>query len=174
MVAVVLLEFDSINELLLGVHNIDEVYEFIKEWGSTYLLDYSNSKKYSKQQLKTIIGSQLCEMLTRQSNFKNIDSIIMDLKSLPSTVKYNAKLVWANFLISKNELAEVALAMLSICPSEACVERSFSALADVHTNERNSLQDNIIEAEMNLKWNHKYINDGSNLFVNYTDDDSDT
>jgi hypothetical protein len=52
------------------------------------------------------------------------------------------------------ELTHIILALLSICPSEASVERSFSLQSDVHSLERNKLTNEIINAEMIIKMNY--------------------
>ena len=54
-------------------------------------------------------------------------------------------------MVSHYELSTISIAMLSICPSEACVERSFSIQSNVHSSERNKLSEDLVEAEMNLK-----------------------
>ena len=70
-------------------------------------------------------------------------------------MSYISKLVWGKYVTEYYELAKVAIALLSICPSEACVERSFSVLSDVHTLDRNRLSNDIIDAEMSIKINLK-------------------
>jgi len=54
---------------------------------------------------------------------------------------------------ARSALARVAMALLQICPTEAAVERSFSAQADTHSADRNNLAAEQVEAEMTLKWN---------------------
>lgn len=177
--AVVVCEFETVDIKLFKV-NVECVYNFIAEWGSLYLFTYKIIPNKSISALKSIISFQLSEMLAKQNVFKNINSYIIEFKSISNDdMKYSAKLVWARFLNSKKELSETALALLSICPSEACVERSFSALSDVHTDDRNRLKKDIIEAEMHLKWNIKYAHcqqhnnsyNNSTQYDIYVDDD---
>jgi len=47
----------------------------------------------------------------------------------------------------------MTIAILSIYPTESCVERSFSAQTDILTLDRNRLTNDVIDAEMNIKWN---------------------
>ena len=68
---------------------------------------------------------------------------------------YSSKYVWGGLIPSYNELSNVAIGILSIYPTEACVERSFSLLSDVHSAERNRLTPDVVEAEMNIKMNFK-------------------
>ena len=60
-----------------------------------------------------------------------------------------------SYLSSYYELVNVITAILSFCPSEACVERSFSIQSNVHSQERTRLAEELIEAEMNIKINLK-------------------
>ena len=53
------------------------------------------------------------------------------------------------------ELSKIAIAILSICPTEASVERSFSILSNIHTLERNNLHEDLIDAELSIKINLK-------------------
>ena len=69
--------------------------------------------------------------------------------------QYNIKLLWNLYIPSHYELSTIAIAILSICPSEASVERSFSIQSNVHSLERNRLSKDLIDAEMNIKINLK-------------------
>ena len=61
--------------------------------------------------------------------------------------------MWALYLDEAPVLAHAAVALLSIAGSEAAVERSFSAQGSTHSDRRNRLQDEIVEAEMFVKFN---------------------
>ncbi len=61
------------------------------------------------------------------------------------------------------ELGVVALAILNINPTEASVERSFAIQKYIHSNIRNKLGSNKIEAEMFLNFNENKLNE-DNLF----------
>lgn len=54
-------------------------------------------------------------------------------------------------------MATVALALLGICGSEACVERSFSIQGDAHRKVRNRAHALTIEAEMVIRWNSQFL-----------------
>jgi hypothetical protein len=60
--------------------------------------------------------------------------------------------VWTSFMPGYKELAHVAVAVLSICPSEATVERSFSIQDLVHSKTRNR-SGPMVEAQMFLRLN---------------------
>jgi hypothetical protein len=61
----------------------------------------------------------------------------------------------------------VALALLSIVPSEAAVERSFSMQDSIHTKKRNRLSDDSINAEMFIRFNNKAFDSTPNHQGNY-------
>jgi hypothetical protein len=134
----------------------DNSLKFIEEWGSKYLIDYSLVNK-DINTVKHVIYLQLCEFLPKQKRFADIDNVIMNVKKACDieNVQYCTTLVWGRFYGSCYELSKIAIAILSICPTESTVERSFSALSDIHTLERNRLANNIIEAELKIKWNIK-------------------
>jgi hypothetical protein len=134
----------------------DNSLKFIEEWGSKYLIDYSLVNK-DINTVKHVIYLQLCEFLPKQKRFADIDNVIMNVKKACEieNVQYCTTLVWGRFYGSCYELSKIAIAILSICPTESTVERSFSALSDIHTLERNRLANNIIEAELKIKWNIK-------------------
>jgi hypothetical protein len=131
-----------------------ETIKFVEEWGSKYLTEYSIVNK-NINDVKQIIYIQMCQLLSKQEQFEDIDHIIKELKRVceNQNIKYSPKYAWGRFSDSHYELSKIAIAILSICPSEAAVERSFSALTDIHTLDRNRLSNDIINAELKLKWN---------------------
>jgi hypothetical protein len=135
----------------------DKSLKFIEEWGSKYLIEFSLIDNKDVDVVKQIIYLQISEFLSRQKEFSSIDSIISNLKKACEiqNTQYSAKFTWGRFSASHYELSKIAIAILSICPSESSVERSFSALSDIHTLERNRLTNNIIEAELKIKWNYQ-------------------
>jgi len=131
--------------------------EFINEWGSNYLYEYKIVDEKKIDDIKKELHLQFSEFISRNNEFKFINS---ENDKLENTYKqqnktYNTKLIWAQFLHLYYELSNIAMALLSICPSEACVERSFSIQSYVHSLERNRLSNDMINAEMNIKMNVK-------------------
>lgn len=85
--------------------------------------------------------------------FINTDNEKLKKTCNEENANYDIRLLWVSYLGSYYELVKIAVAFLSICPSEASVERSFSIQSDVHSLVRNKLSDELIEAEMNVKMN---------------------
>ena len=128
---------------------------YICEWGSLYLITYQIvSNNFNKETVKLILNGQILQVLGGQSEFSDLNAKIKNIKSFHEIKNetYNPILVWCSFMSSHFELSKVAIAFLSICPSEASVERSFSMQSDVHSLERKTFQD-VIEAEMRIKFN---------------------
>lgn len=132
-----------------------ETMDFIINWGNLYLKTYGLVKK-DNNGLDDVIEIQLNEFVSRQNEFININSDNEQLKEKykKQEKKYDIKALWYTYIPTHYELANIAIAILSICPSEACVERSFSIQSDVHTLKRNKLLGEYIEAEMNIKMNN--------------------
>lgn len=131
--------------------------EFIINWGVIYLQYYDFIKDIDVENVKTILSTQLREFLSRRGNISNINSHDNELKKNCKRLNrpYNVALTWNSYIESYYELVTVSTSILSICPSEACVERSFSVQADVHSLDRNRLTDEMIDAEMCIRWNLK-------------------
>lgn len=136
---------------------------FFVKWGRNYLITYNlikctNDDKINNYTvIENTIKLQLNEFILRHDIFATVDSENEKMKDMykMQNKKYNIKLLWNLYTSSHYELSKIAVAILSICPSEASVERSFSMQSDVHSLERNKLSEELIEAEMNIKINLK-------------------
>jgi hypothetical protein len=65
--------------------------------------------------------------------------------------------VWNLYLVDAPIISHAAVAMLSVCASEAAVERTFSAQGLTHSDLRNRLGDDTVEAEMFIKFNQRTV-----------------
>jgi len=138
----------------------DEQKNFILEWGTSYLKNIDNS--LIENTTKKNISNQLNKFIIRESKFAKINEYIEDTTNYEKelnidsvNVSYICKLVWGFYMTDYYELSKIAIALLSICPSEACVERSMSILSNIHTTDINILSNEIIDAEMSIKFNLK-------------------
>lgn len=129
---------------------------FIIDWGSLYLKKYILCEETNINKMKKIISVQIGKFLSKQHNFSDIDTIISNVKESDNNndnIVYISKIVWGTLMVDNYELSKIAISLLSIYPTESCVERSFSALSDIHSLERNRLNNDIIDAEMIIKFN---------------------
>lgn len=127
--------------------------EFIVTWGKHYLKFYkfintNNDDTNGDNTLTGIIKLQLNEFILRHNEFVSINNENEKLKRKYNNENrnYDIKLLWNLYIPSYYELANIAISILSVCPSEASVERSFSIQSDVQSLERNKLSDEIIDA----------------------------
>ncbi len=150
-----LIEISRIFNLELHVKYSNKTIDFIKDWGSDYLIFYNLINNVNKKDLMETINIQLNEFNLRYGDFSTINEQNEKLKCTYAIrqKRYDIKLLWNLCIISYYELSNIAIAILSICPSEAQVERSFSIQADVHSLDRNKLHAELVEAEMNIKMN---------------------
>jgi hypothetical protein len=72
-------------------------------------------------------------------------------RALRTDQTFDPRQVW--MLYNSIELSIVARTLLSICASEAAVERSFSTQKFVHSTQRNRLKADAVEAEMMICFN---------------------
>lgn len=138
----------------------DDVIKFIINWGVIYLTTYKITDEQDVEIIKNILLFQINDFLAKNKNFSDICNKIKKIKDACNikNIIYSPKSVWGGFLTSNYELTKVAIAILSIYPTEACVERSFSLQSDVYSSERNRLASEMIEAEMNIKMNFNKSN----------------
>ena len=164
---------DHINKELIDIIrllNLEKDFKYSKEsinflvvWGRNYLTTYGLIGNLDKNDVdnNTIIENtirlQLNEFISRQNEFKTINRDHENLRNTyeKQNKKYNIKMLWTLYIPTHYEISTIAIAILSICPSEASVERSFSIQSDIHTIERNRLSEELIDAEMNIKVNIK-------------------
>lgn len=139
----------------INFNGLNNTIEFIINWGTIYLITYNIVTDVNDENIKNILRLQMSDFLAKQKEFSYVNNIIEKTKRACDIKKtiYSPKNIWGMFIASHYELSKVAIGILSIYPSESCVERSFSAQTDVHSLERNRLTSDIIEAEMNIKMN---------------------
>ena len=95
---------------------------------------------------------------TQGTSFDHLDTDIEDLrKEHAESLAAFPRAVWNLYLIDAPIISHAAVAILSVCGSEAAVERTFSAQGLVHTDLRNRLGDATVEAEMFIKFNQRTL-----------------
>jgi hypothetical protein len=124
--------------------------DFIIQFGSEYVAKYSLSQLHTtRESIADALTVQLAEFTGRCQRFGGLDARIAAIRR--GAHVWNPRMVW--MLYSSMELASVASALLSICASEAAVERSFSTQGAVHSKTRNRLGADGVDAEMMLRFN---------------------
>lgn len=140
--------------------------EFIIEYGMNYISFYKLGRSgASEDDIKQSLTGQLSDFIGRSGVFRSCDEKSVDLQ------KYHAQTanatgtpenpylrLWNLYITVAPELSAVAVALLSIPPSEAAVERSFSLQKLVHNPRRNRLGDTFVHNEMMIKFNSRALN----------------
>ena len=89
--------------------------------------------------------------------FDHIDTDIDDLRRVHTDDKSAfPRAVWNLYLVN-TIISHAAVALLSVCASEAAVERTFSAQGILHSRLRNRLADGTVENEMFIKFNQRTL-----------------
>jgi hypothetical protein len=142
----------AINREQAGLKDaIRSAEEFIVSFGVKYLQYYKLSTLESAA-LRGVLELQLGDFLSRSGDFTNVEERVASTKAgreamnqqwRPSDVRQRYTGV----------LSDVARALLSMCASEAAVERCFSAQDAIHTKKRNHLNDSTVQQLLFIKFN---------------------
>jgi hypothetical protein len=146
-----------------------ETVGWIGNWGSDLTLFYPNHFKVkcenNKSAIVSTINRQIAEFETGLATFSNKQQYLRDYTQLipQNSVNFDANspekretdwlLFWSKMKIFAPELSNVATCLLSLAISEASCERSFSVQKLTHSKLRNRLNDQIVEAEMIIRFN---------------------
>lgn len=143
-------------------NNTLQVLDWAAEWGGSFLFQFKNELKRSRDevfclslisQFVVALKSLILDFKTRSGPFEGLDAMVKHVRSVKKD-DFDPLSVWACLTNpAAADLCDVAKALISVNPTEAAVERSFSAQDDVHSDERNRLSPEVIQAEMCLKWN---------------------
>lgn len=133
---------------------IFEARNWFCTFAANYLHAYKISKLYEFQEIVDTILVQLGLFDNRENQLKDLQSVIEVFKQQKS---YTPRSVWTHYKYAVPELANAAIAILSMGCTEAAVERSFSAQAFIHRKLRNKLLHASVEAEMIIKTNEDVL-----------------
>ena len=119
--------------------------QFIVEWGEKYL-DHYQPCPFGDQNISEVLDAQIVHFINGSGPFQTIP---FDKR----LITHGVLGAWKSMLDFVPELANVAVALFSICASEACVERSFSLKDRIHNKTRNRSTQELVEAQMFIKSN---------------------
>jgi hypothetical protein len=134
-----------------------DVQEWIIEWGTKYITSFKLSPATTIKDIQSNIQRQLTQHHNRTGPFSSRDAKLSRMSE-----KDTARDYWLLYVSDGIELVHIAIALLSICPSEASVERTFSQQDMIHRDQRNRLHQKSIRGEMMIKFNtpkkHRTVN----------------
>ena len=127
------------------------------DWAAEYAVYWSLSAATTLTEARNSTTLEWSRYVSRApgSCFDQLDNDVAAIRASHAHQQkpFDPRAVWALYLDEAPVLAHAAVALLSIAGSEAAVERSFSAQGSTHSDRRNRLQDEIVEAEMFVKFN---------------------
>lgn len=132
--------------------------DFIVDFGSAYISHYQLAPQKSQQHIRDALLMQVAKFNGREHWFRGLNDRIATAKRVAiaeQAAAWSPRQVW--LLYSELELGMVAAALLSVCASEAAVERTFSSQGLLHSERRNALGSASVEAEMMLKFNARTL-----------------
>lgn len=147
----------------------------MSQWGADFIIFYKkyfphincNDKNEIVRQI--IIQTTMFQGATGDFNDKQQNKNIYTIRNsnnnnnnndeIKSNEEIDWKLFWTKYYHISPHLSIIAICLLSIGISEACVERSFSVQKFTHSDVRNRMKGDIVEAEMRLRFNKNNIND---------------
>jgi hypothetical protein len=134
-------------------------------WGVEYLSYYHLANTDDRAAIEVTLLQQYGQFRRKTNAFAQMESDHQKLstahneeqlkKPVKARRRYNPRDTWS--LITADELATLALALLSVTASEAAVERSFSRQGLVHSKLRNRLADDSVHMQMFFSFNTRAL-----------------
>ncbi len=124
------------------------VMEWIIDKGSRYVKRFHSTSDETLDDIKSDMFKQLNAYNTRSAPFDNVAGVWKHSNG-------NAREFWSYYVGKKYALVYFAIALLSITPTEASAERTFSQQEMIHRLRRNRLLEETIRSEMMIKFNTK-------------------
>jgi len=156
--ATALFSFNTL-DAALGEPTDDKLHAWIADWGTQYIAQFkqrlTNDEQEAMKKKLLYLANSFATLTGPFEDALDVKAQI-DQMCADAGAKPDLKLTWRKMCTTQKnniELSWVAIALISLCASEAAAERSFSAQQDVHSKDRNRLSKEAIEAEMRIKWN---------------------
>ena len=161
VIACAVLGFDEHVNSCFTAERIRAAIEWLQLFAARYALYWNLADSSVQEELRQQAKAEWSDFAgrTATSSFNSLDQDIIDIKAVHAKEqrRFDARSVWHLHSTQAPVLANAAVALLSISSSEAAVERTFSAQGDVHTDRRNRLGDDTVEAEMYIKFNERTV-----------------
>ncbi len=150
------LSFDSSMDAVFP-DKILQAQRWFQEFAAKYAVFWHISEKTDIVEVRKLVLAEWSDFVGRSMGtcFDRLDDDVASLRSKfeSDQQRFQPRAVWNLYLAHSPLLSHAAVAILSVCGSEAAVERTFSAQGLVHSDLRNRLGDATVEAEMFIKFN---------------------
>ena len=161
VIACALVAFDTHVNSCFAPERIRAAVEWLLLFAARYALYWSLAGSSVLEELRQQAKAEWSDFIgrTATSSFSSLDQDVIDIQAVHAKEqrRFDARSVWHLHSSQAPVIANAAVALLSISSSEAAVERTFSAQGDVHSNRRNRLGDETVEAEMFIKFNERTV-----------------
>ena len=161
VIACAMLAFDAHVNSCFAPDRIRAAVDWLQLFAARYALYWHLADSSVLEELRQLAKAQWSDFIGRSStsSFSSLDQDVDDIKAVHAREqrRFDARSVWHLHSAQAPVLAHAAVALLSISSSEAAVERTFSAQGDVHSDRRNRLGDDTVEAEMFIKFNERTV-----------------
>ena len=161
VIACALLAFDTHVNSCFAADRIRAATEWLQLFAAQYAAFWNLADSTDQEELRQQAKAEWSDFTgrTASSSFSSLDQDVIDIRAVHAKElrPFDARSVWHLHSAQAPVLAHAAVALLSISSSEAAVERTFSAQGDVHSDRRNRLRDDIVEAEMFIKFNERTV-----------------
>jgi len=143
--------------------------KWLHSWGADFFLYYQNQFRQIVGDNRTsILGNIKKQLVMFEGGVHDFSEKVSDMETLTKIVPMNSflydpqnpqqtqtdwKLFWTKYYRKCPELSILSLCLLSIGISEAACERSFSIQKHTHSDIRNRLTTDIVQAEMRIRFN---------------------
>jgi hypothetical protein len=162
--------FDSEYDRLFPSADLTKANEWFRKWATEFVLFYNLSYEKERSSIEQLIFDQYNDFIAKQNAFQPLDDWLHFARSRSTSSssspasshsaairhhrRWDPRPVWRLTSKTARELTACALALLSLTASEAAVERTFSKQGLVHTQLRNALSSESVQAQMFIAFNH--------------------
>lgn len=149
----------------------ENTVKWLHGWGADFFSFYQNQfQRIVGNNRTSILGNIKRQLVMFEGGVHDFSDKLSDMETLTKKIPSNSflydpqnpdreqtdwKLFWTKYYRKCPELSILSLCLLSIGISEAACERSFSIQKLTHSDIRNRLSADIVEAEMRIRFNKK-------------------
>lgn len=148
------LSFDSNSDITFS-DKINAAQDWFLEFAAQYALYWSLTEYVELDQVRRCALTEWADYLARSgSGFEKLEG---NVRIMRGEQPFEPRKVWLLQRAGAPVISHAAIAVLSVAGSEAAVERTFSVQNLVHSDRRNRLSDESVEAEMFIRLNERTL-----------------
>jgi hypothetical protein len=151
--------FDTTHVSLFPAELLDGAITWFTTWGSHFVKEYTLSDETEEHRIRAILTHQLSAFKGCTAPFTALQERKRMLSEVAGLGKkqWDPRELWNLYRDTVPEITACALALLSLTASEAAVERTFSKQGLVHSQLRNALSPESVQAQMFIAFNKRAL-----------------